>query len=159
MARSLHSGAESSTVQSVTTQRCWERVLNWILSQDYLRVYRTLYGEVPQHSPKGNYDKGSRSTILKSSLDGQGLPKMLCFHHHQPSPELTTLPSLLVCPKPSKNLQLGIAPKDPGNITMGGHVSICPSLLPVAAKNHSDQKQFGRGKPLFGLYFQATVHH
>ena len=94
----------------------------------------------PQRSPKGNYDKGDSSTILKNSLDGQGLPKMLWFHHNQPSPELTTLPSLLVCPSPSKNLQLGIASKDPGNITVGGHVSICPSLLPVTVKNHSDQK-------------------
>lgn len=109
----------------------------------------------PQGSPKGNYEKGANFTILKSWLDGKGLPKMLWFHHHQPSPELSTLSSLLVCSNPSKNLQLGIAPEDPGGITTGGNVS----LFPVAAKNHSDQQQLGRGKPLFGLYLQATVHH
>lgn len=46
MARSLHSRSRVFHVQSVTTQRCWERGLDWILVQDYLRVYRRLCGEV-----------------------------------------------------------------------------------------------------------------
>lgn len=103
----------------------------------------------PQGSPKGNYDKGDSFTILKRA------PKDALVPPSPTIPELSTLSSPLVCPNPSKNLQLGIAPKDRGDITTGGDVS----LFPVAAKNHSDQQQLGRGKPLFELYLQATVHH
>lgn len=34
-------------------------------------------------SPKGHYDKGDNSTILKSSPDGKGLSKMLQLYRHQ----------------------------------------------------------------------------